>query len=77
MGDSFYVTYQRTCSRNFVKTMCSPNCFEQCIMIFWELKCNSSLEQNKYFELLSVTFNSGIISVELFKLSIKFVPDNE
>ena len=32
MGDSFYVTYRCTCLRNFVKTMCSPNCFEQCII---------------------------------------------
>ncbi len=31
MDDSFYVTYRYTSLRNFVKTMCSPNCFEQCI----------------------------------------------
>jgi len=33
MDDLFYVTYRYTSLRNFVKTMCSPNGFEQCIYI--------------------------------------------
>ncbi len=43
MDDSFYVTYWYTSLRNFVKTMCSPNCIEQCTLTQYKLSSLSIL----------------------------------